>query len=169
MWYQWGKFGLLVLFIHVNGKMVNRGQRRHRRRNWKKKIIILQIWGLIRFSVSLQNAEFDLFIFTDCRPFILTQGLFKIDTKGKYLNFFYPCLEQTFVGVISSWLLGSFSVFLVCISEAFSTTAVQLPTCSVVSQRWILIYIYCSSSRIYFNYFWFFPEDLPPTMLSLVT
>ena len=55
-----------------------------------KKNIILQIQGLIRHSVSLLNAQFDLFVFTDCRPFILTHGLVKIDTKGKYLNIFIP-------------------------------------------------------------------------------
>lgn len=66
--------------------MVNRGQKRYGRETEKK---VLQIQSLIRYSVSLLNAEFDLFFFTDCRPFILTHGLVKIDTKGKYLNFFF--------------------------------------------------------------------------------
>lgn len=67
--------------------MVNRGKKRYGTETGKK---LLQIQGLIRYSVSLLNAEFDLFIFTDCRPFILTHGLVKIDTKGKYLNIFVP-------------------------------------------------------------------------------
>lgn len=68
--------------------MVNRGQKRYGRRNCKK--IYSADRGLIRYSVSLLNAEFDLLVFTDCRPFILTHGLVKIDTKGKYLNIFIP-------------------------------------------------------------------------------
>lgn len=69
----------------MDEKIVNRGQKRRKTGKKKKK---LQIQGLIRYSVSLLNAEFDLFVFTDCRPFILTHGLVKIDTKGKYLNIF---------------------------------------------------------------------------------
>lgn len=83
----------------MDGKTVNRGQKRYGRETEKKKV--LQIHNLIRYSVSLLNAEFDLFIFTDCRPFILTHGLVKIDTKGKYLNIFFPFLEQVFVDVSS--------------------------------------------------------------------
>lgn len=69
------------------GRWLTEGRRDMEEKPEKK---ILQIQGLIRYSISLLNAEFDLFIFTDCRPFILTHGLVKIDTKGKYLNIFVP-------------------------------------------------------------------------------
>lgn len=69
------------------GRWLTEGKRDMEEKLQEKKKI-LQIQGLIRYSVSLLNAEFDLFVFTDCRPFILTHGLVKIDTKGKYLNIF---------------------------------------------------------------------------------
>lgn len=71
-------------------KIVNRakGDTKEETEKKKKEKSILQIQDSVRYSVSLLSAEFDLFVFTDCRPLILTHSLVKSVTKGKYLNTF---------------------------------------------------------------------------------
>lgn len=76
-------------------KIVNRGQKEMQKKRLQKKEKKYSANPRLGYFVSLLNAEFNLFVFMDCRPVILTHSLVKI-AKGKYLNTFESGAKQIY-------------------------------------------------------------------------